>query len=113
MLQNILFVKDGISEKSPDSFNDKFHTSKLPQNHTTRLSSTYQLKVNNLKIERYGRKSVVNKCTLDWNKHQIVTNITLQQTQKKSKTELPNDKRSELKTNIKDQFLKQYNDNKD
>ena len=69
MLQNILFVKDGISEKSPDSFNDKFHTSKLPQNHTTRLSSTYQLKVNNLKIERYGRESVVNKCTLDWNKH--------------------------------------------
>ena len=67
MLQNVLFVKDGLSENAPGSFNDKFHPSKLPLNHTTRSSSTYQLKGNNFKTEKYGRKSIVNKCTLDWN----------------------------------------------
>ena len=63
MLQNILLVKDYISEKAPHSFNDKFHTSKLLQNYTAKLSSRYQLKLNNFKTERYGRKSVVNKFT--------------------------------------------------
>ena len=42
--------------KCPGSFNDKFHPSKLLLNHTTRSSSTYQLKT-----ERYGHKSVVKK----------------------------------------------------
>ena len=65
MLQNILFVKDCLREIGPGSFNYKFHPSKLPLNHTTRSSSTYQLKVNNFKTERYGRKSIVKKCTLD------------------------------------------------
>ena len=51
MLQNILFVKDCLSENVPGSFNDTFYPSKLPLNHTTRPSSTYQLKVNNFKIE--------------------------------------------------------------
>ena len=36
MLQNILFVKDCLSENALGSFNDKFHPSKLPLNHTTR-----------------------------------------------------------------------------
>ena len=72
MLQNILFVKDCLSENAPGSFNDKLHPSKVPLNHTTRSSSTYQLKVNNFKTERYGRKSIVNKCTLDWNKLQKI-----------------------------------------
>ena len=49
MLLNILFVKDCLSENVPGSFNDKFHPSMLPLNHTTRSSSTYQLKVNNFK----------------------------------------------------------------
>ena len=39
---------------------------KIPLNHKTRLSNAYQLKVNNFMTERYGRKSKVNKCTLDW-----------------------------------------------
>ena len=60
MLQNIFFVKDYLSENVPGSFNDKFHPSRLPLNHTTRSSSTYQLKVNNFKTERYGCKSRVN-----------------------------------------------------
>ena len=60
MLQNILFVKDCLSENAPGSFNDKFYSSKVPLNHTTKSSSTYQLKVNNLKSERYGHKSIVN-----------------------------------------------------
>ena len=47
MLQSILFVKDCLSENAPGSFNDKFHPSKVPLNHTTRSSSKYQLKVNN------------------------------------------------------------------
>ena len=47
ILQNILFVKDCLTENGLGSFNDKFHHSKLPLNHTTRSSSTYQLKVNN------------------------------------------------------------------
>ena len=68
MLQNILFVKDCLSENAPGSFNDKFYPSKVPLNHTTTSSSTYQLKVNNFdKTERYGHKSIVNKCTIDWN----------------------------------------------
>ena len=64
MLQNILFLKDCLSENAPGSFNDKFHPSKLPLNHTTR-SFTHQRKVNNFNTERYGRKSTVNKCTID------------------------------------------------
>ena len=46
-LQNILFVKDCVSENAPGSCNDKFHPSKLPLSHTTRSSSTYQLRANN------------------------------------------------------------------
>ena len=61
MLQNIVSVNDCLSQNAPSSFNDKFLPSKLPLNHTTRSSSTYQLKVNNFKTERYGRKSTVNK----------------------------------------------------
>ena len=52
MFQNILFVKDWLIQNASGSFNDKFHPSKLQQNHTTRSSSTYQLKVNNFKTER-------------------------------------------------------------
>ena len=101
MLQNILFVKDCLSENALGSFNDKFHPSKLPLNHTTRSSSTYQLKVNNFKTERYGRKSILNKCTLDWNNLQKMLKQNFQMM-----------KRSDLKTNIKNYFLKQYNDKK-
>ena len=61
MLQNILFAKESLSENAQGNFNDKFHPSKLPLNHTIRSSSTYQLKVNNFKAERYGHKSIVNK----------------------------------------------------
>ena len=49
MLRNILFVKGCLNGNAPGSFNDKFHSSKLPLNHTTRSSSTYQLKVINFK----------------------------------------------------------------
>ena len=49
--QNILFVKDYLSENALGSFSDKFHPSKLPLTHTARLSSTYQLKVNNFKTK--------------------------------------------------------------
>ena len=66
MLRNIFFVKDCLSENVPVSFNDKFHPSKLPLNHTTRSASTYQLKVNNFKTERYDHKSIMSKCTLVW-----------------------------------------------
>ena len=60
--QNVLFVKVCLSENAPGSFNDNFHPSKLPLNYTARSSSTYQLKVNNFKTERFGCKSVVSKC---------------------------------------------------
>ena len=49
ILQNILFLKDCLSENAPGSFNDKFHPSRLALNHTRRSSSTYQPKVNNFK----------------------------------------------------------------
>ena len=49
MLRNILFVKGWLNKNVPGSFNDTFHSSKLPLNHTTRSSSTYQLKVINFK----------------------------------------------------------------
>ena len=51
MLQNILFVKRCLNGNVPDSFNDsfKFYSSKLRLNHTTRSSSTYELKVINFK----------------------------------------------------------------
>ena len=49
MLRNILFVKGCLNENVSGSFNDKFHSSILPLNHTTRSSSTYQLKVINFK----------------------------------------------------------------
>ena len=96
MFQNILFVKDCLSENALRSFNDKFHPSKLPLNHTTRSSSTYQLKVNNFKTERYGNNSIVNKCKLDWNNLQKILKQNFQMM-----------KRSDLKTNIKNYFLKQ------
>ena len=66
MLQNISFVKDCLSKSTPGSFDNKFLSSKLPLNSKTRSSSTYQIKVNNFKTEKYGRKSIVRKCTLDW-----------------------------------------------
>ena len=72
MLRNILSVKGCLSENALGSFNDKFHPSKLSLNHTTRSSSAYQVKVNNFKTERYGRKSIMNKCTLDWNNLQNI-----------------------------------------
>ena len=49
MLRKILFVKGCLNGNAPDSFNDKFHSSKLRLNHTARLSSTYHLKVINFK----------------------------------------------------------------
>ena len=67
MLQNILFMKDFLRENAAGSFNDKFHPSKLLLNHTARSTSTCQLEANKLKRERYGRKSIVNKCTVNWN----------------------------------------------
>ena len=102
MLRNILFVKGWLNKNVSGSFNDKFHSSKLPLNHTTRSTSTYQLKVNNFKTKRYGCKSIVNKCTLDWNNLQKILKQNFQIM-----------KRSDLKTNIKSYFLKQYNDKKD
>ena len=102
MFQNILFVKDCLSENALGSFNDKFHPSELPLNHTTRSSSSHQLKVKTFKTERYGRKSIMNKCTLDWNNLQKILKQNFQMM-----------KRSDLKTNIKNYFLKQYNDKKD
>ena len=48
MLWNILFVTGCLNENAPGSFDDKFHSSNfIPLNHTTRSSSTYQLKVIN------------------------------------------------------------------
>ena len=66
MLQNVLFVKDCLSQNVPGSFNDKFHPSKLPLKYTTRSTSSHQLEANDFKAERYGSKSIVSKCTLDW-----------------------------------------------
>ena len=97
MIWNILFIKDCLSENALGSFNDKFDPSKLPLNQTTRSSSTYQLNVNNFNnLCRYGCKSVVNKCTLDWNNLQKILKQNFQMM-----------KRSDLKTNIKNYFLKQ------
>ena len=98
----LFFVKDYLSENVLGSFSDKFHPPKLPLNHTTRTLSTYQLKVNNFKTEIYGCKLIVNKCTLDWNNFQKILKHNFQMM-----------KRSDLKTNIKNCFLKQYNDKKD
>ena len=44
MLQNILFVKHGLSKNPLGSFNDKFHSSELPLNYITRSSSTTKSK---------------------------------------------------------------------
>ena len=49
MFRNILFAKGCLNENAPAIFNDKCHSSKLPTNHTTRSSSTNQLKVINFK----------------------------------------------------------------
>ena len=49
ILRNILFVKDFLNENALGSFNDEFHSSKLPPNLTTRSSSTCKLKVINFK----------------------------------------------------------------
>ena len=96
------YLIENTARNAPGSFKDKFHPSKLPLNHTTRSSSTYQLKVNNFKTERYGRKSIVNKCTLDWNNLQKIFKQNFQMM-----------KRSDVQTNIKNYFSKQYNDQKD
>ena len=79
MLQNILFVKDCLSENILGSFNDKFHPSKLPLNDTTRSSSTYQLKVNTFKLKNMPQI----------NSEQM--HIRLEQPPKNIKTKLPND----------------------
>ena len=101
MFQNILFVKDCLSEDALGSFNDKFHHSKLPLYHTTRSLSIYQLKVNNFKTKRYCCKLIVNKCTLDWSNLQKILKQNFQMM-----------KRSDRKTYVKNYFLKQYNHKK-
>ena len=101
MLQNILFVKDCLSENILGSFNDKFDPSKLPLNDTTRSSSTYQLKVNNFQLKNMPQI----------NSEQMY--IRLEQPPKNIKTNFQMMKRSDLKTNIKNYFLKQFNDKKD
>ena len=100
MLQISIFVKDWLSENAPGSSIDKFHPSKLPLNYKTRSLSTYQLKINNFKTERYGHKSIVNKCTLDWKNYQNIFEKKFQMM-----------KRSDLLN--KTCFLKQHNDQKD
>ena len=52
-------------------------------------ASTYQLQVNSFKTERYGRESIVNKCTVDWNYLQKILKQDFQMM-----------KISDLKTNI-------------
>ena len=47
MFQNILFAKGCLNGNAPAIFNDKFHSSKLLTNHTTRSLPTNQLKVIN------------------------------------------------------------------
>ena len=89
MLQKGLFVKHCLRENDPVSFNDKFRPSKLPLNHTRRSSSSYQLKVNNFKPQ-------MRKCALDWSNLQKIFKKNFQIM-----------KRSNLKTNSKNCFLKQ------
>ena len=96
MLQSILFVKDCLSENILGSFNDKFDPSKLPLNDTTRSSYTYQLKVNNFQLKNMPQI----------NSEQMY--IRLEQPPKNIKTNFQMMKRSDLKTNIKNYFLKQY-----
>ena len=100
MLQINIFVKDWLSENAPGSSIDKFHPSKLPLNCKTRSLSTYQLKINNFKTERYSHKSIVNKYTLDWKNYQNIFEKKFQMM-----------KRSDLLN--KTYFLKQHNDQKD
>ena len=96
-LQNILFVKDSLTNEGMTSFNKIFQQSTTTRYQNTRSASSFQLRKRDFKTEKYGRFSIINKCLSDWN-----------QLQKHLKTNFKDIKRSELKTVVTNHLLKQY-----
>ena len=96
-LQNILFVKDSLTNKGMASFNKIFQQSTITRDQNTRSASSFQLRKQDFKTEKYGRFSIINKCLSDWN-----------QLQKHLKTYFKDIKPSELKTIVTNHLLKQY-----
>ena len=96
-LQNILFVKDSLTNKGMASFNKIFQQSTITRDQNTRSASSFQLRKHDFKTEKYGRFSIINKCLSNWI-----------QLQKHLKTNFKDIKRSELKTIVTNHLLKQY-----
>ena len=96
-LQNILFVKDSLTNEGMTSFNKIFQQSTTTRYQNTRSASSFQLRKHDFKTEKYGQFSIINKCLSDWN-----------QLKKHLKTNFNDIKRFELKTIVPNHFLKQY-----
>ena len=96
-IQNILFVKDSLTNKGMTSFNEISQQSRTTCYQNTRSASSFQLRKHDFKTEKYGRFSIINKCLSDWN-----------QLQKHLKTYFKDIKPSELKTIVTNHLLKQY-----
>ena len=96
-LQNILFVKDSLTNEGMTSFDKIFQQSTTTRYQNTRSASSFQLRKGDFKTEKYGRFSIINKCLSDWN-----------QLQKHLKTNFKDIKCSELKTVVTNHLFKQY-----
>ena len=94
-LQNILFVKNSLTNEGMTSFDKIFQQSTTTRYQNTRSASSFQLRKHDFKTEKYGRFSIINKCLSDWN-----------QLQKHLKTNFKDIKRSELKTIVTNHLLK-------
>ena len=96
-IQNILFVKDSLTNKGMTSFNEISQQSRTACYQNTRSASSFQLRKHDFKTEKYGQFSIINKCLSDWN-----------QLRKLLKTNFKDIKRSEIKTIVTNHLLKQY-----
>ena len=79
-LQNILFVKDSLTNNGMTSFNKIFQQSTTTHYQNTRSASNFQLRKHDFKTEKYGQFSIINKCLSDWNqlqKHQILKTLNV------------------------------------
>ena len=96
-LQNILFVKDPLTNQGMTSFNKIFQPATTTHYQNTRSGSSFQLRKYDFKIEKCGLFSIINKRLSDWN-----------QVQKHLKANLKDIKHSELKNIVINHLSKQY-----
>ena len=97
LLQNVLFVKDGISHSLPNTFSRYFKKVNETHSHFTRNNRNELLSQPSVRTIRYGIDSIKYKSIKAWN-----------EIQRNASDDLQNLKRSTFKHNIKKHILNNY-----